>query len=361
MKEMSAEAFFESLEKNEPLNEDMVRAARLRAAGDLWIGLGISDIVGLRVGRVRTPLVSELQKYLSDRDADVVGMGIGTHVLPMTTWDLCRSFSNVPPSSVMERAQSLYVDGYLSYPRTDSVRLSEDSMKRLWSLIPAGQRARLAGMLDEADFYANPTKEESSGSSTRKNVQDAHEALHLLREYDGDNAMERAICRRVEEATDGFLKGAVVLEKRRHEVKGGACVRNADFGTLVGLLQDNGIGRPSTIGRTVDAPLSDGQILLSSGSHNTDVSLSVSDKGLEMLEKVDVICPELSEPEYTARMEHRLDRIAQGDKDEQNAFLLDAVHLTEKASSNAYKLESTREIEKNDRAVTHIAEASNYF
>ena len=261
----------------------------------------------------------------------------------MTTWDLCRSFPNVLPSAVMERAQSLYVDGYLSYPRTDSVRLSEDSMKRLWGLISAGRRARLAGVLDEADAFAHSANGEVFSQGQGKNVQDAHEALHLLRGYDGDNGMENAICRRVEEATTGFLKGDVLFERKKRDR-----ARTADYGTLVELMQENGIGRPSTIGRTVDAPLGDGQIVLGQGERGADVALCVSDKGLEMLERVELVCPELADPEYTARMERRLDRIAQGDRGEQNAFLLDAVHLTEKAASNAHKLEF-KEREKFER------------
>ncbi len=80
-------------------------------------------------------------------------------------------------------------------------------------------------------------------------------------------------------------------------------------GTLVKTLEENGVGRPSTYAPIVATIQQRGYVLLNNGRFvPTDLGITVNDLLVEYF-------PEITEVEFTARMEEKLDRIEEGKED----------------------------------------------
>lgn len=313
--ELTLESFLSALERPDGLDAGQVRAARIRSVVDWWIGMKLSRLVGFPTGRVQTPVLSMLRSVPPADVAPAPG--------PLTTWGLLRAMPNVEPDKIMERAQRLYSDGVLSYPRTDSLRLSPSSISRLCHAagvpVPPEPLARRVSAALGARSVQDPL------------VQDAHEALHLVSEVPEElDPISRSICTKV---VDGCLS-ALGYEPRNPEPNVSARKhrhRAWNYGALAATMQRAGIGRPSTAAGAVMGPIRHVQ-MASDLARDGTVRLELTEEGRRTLERVDEICPRLAKAEFTARMEERLRSLGEGaGPEEQNGLLLDTVQLVEEA------------------------------
>lgn len=276
---------------------------------------------------------------------------------PFTTSTLqqtCAGVFNWTSKRTMSVAQKLYEQGHITYMRTDSVKISDEAIKDIRTLIPTIATAK--------HLPAKSVKYKTKS----KAAQEAHEAIRatdltnplsvVLSGVTGDekklleliwrrtiaSQMSPAVFDKVEivvkagqyklkatgqtQTFDGFLNvwtysttkevtlpvvkvgqklDAKEIKSIEHETKPPPRYNNA---SLVKELEANGVGRPSTYASIIDTLLNrkyvekDGKAFVP-----TDVGIEVSDFLSEHFENIINI-------NFTSRMEDDLDEVANGNK-----------------------------------------------
>merc|ERR1711968_269758 len=108
-----------------------------------------------------TFLIKEIKKSISKRNPSS----------PFTTSSLQQEASsklNISPKDCMSLAQKLYENGYITYMRTDSVDLSEESKKNIETYINSEYGEK---------YYYDEKKDGIRHKNKSKNSQEAHEAI----------------------------------------------------------------------------------------------------------------------------------------------------------------------------------------
>ena len=305
---------------------------------------------------------------------------------PFTTATLQQSsfinnhFSTKKTSSIAQRLyEGVVINGYetglITYIRTDSTRLADEFVSDAFNYIESKYGKDFVGK----------THQQKKNS----NVQDAHEAIrptnieltpesikdqldkdsYLLYKLIFDRTIASLMSAKTDEtttielndngyqfytsSTKNIFEGYSIVTKQYEEKKEekvlpsiieGDEVDNIENkpeqhftkppvryneGKLVKLMQDNGIGRPSTYSPTIST-LQDREYVV-----NEKSSLIPTDQGEITVEKLVEFFPEYMDNKYTAKMEEDLDLISEGHFDK-NKLLTDFWNEFVKLYDNAY-------------------------
>ncbi|HHE76670.1 MAG TPA: type I DNA topoisomerase, partial [Candidatus Parcubacteria bacterium] len=260
-----------------------------------------------------------------------------------------------PAKLTMKTAQQLYEKGYTSYHRTDSLNLSEQSLKiaekfikenfgeKYWPGFPRKFKTKSKGA-QEAHEAIRPTRPEKTPEKLKKEKLDEKE----FRLY--DLIWRRFIACQMKEAIfnsvtvdvsannyilrstgqtlkfDGFLKvypikfeekeippiekeevlKLVKLTKNQHFTKPPSRYTDA---TLIKTLEENGIGRPSTYAPIISIIQERNYV-----KRNEQKKFQPTEIGVIVNDLLVKHFPEIVDIKFTAKMEENLDKIAQGEK-----------------------------------------------
>ncbi|MBQ9421337.1 MAG: type I DNA topoisomerase [Lachnospiraceae bacterium] len=311
---------------------------------------------------------------------------------PFTTSTLQQEASrslNLSTQQTMRIAQKLYEDGRITYLRTDSIRVSDAAVAAAKSFIAA----------EYGDGYVS---HRSAAGKSGSNVQDAHEAIRpteitetpakIKDKLANDEfrlyqlIWKRFVASRMNSAVyaqttvrltrdshiftaagsklkfDGFLK--VYRQDKDDEelkqdlsfLKEGMTIRFAEVkdnqhfteppahyteATLVRALEEDGIGRPSTYAPTI------GTLLGRSYVAKEKKNLFATELGMAVNELMVGSFPEIVDTGFTARMEERLDNIAEGKenwKDLVSEFYPDLEQSVQKARETLGRIKVADEV-----------------
>ena len=275
---------------------------------------------------------------------------------------------NYTTSRTMQIVQQLYegidlegegTQGLVTYIRTDSVRISEEAMEAVRSYIP--QKFGPAYLPEEKNEY-----------KSRKNIQDAHEAIrptdvfrtpesikpsltreqfmlyrliynrfvasqmapavyetmtaditgkHIGLRFYGEHKSFPGFTALYEEGTDDAVNSVEMTLpalNEKQDVRIGDVTCDQHFtqppsryteASLVRTLEENGIGRPSTYAPTISTIISRGYVSREKKRlYPTELGIMVTD----MMEKY---FSDIVDTEFTANMENQLDRVEEGEAD----------------------------------------------
>lgn len=252
---------------------------------------------------------------------------------------------------VMQMAQKLYEKGHITYMRTDSVSLATTAVDALREHITASFGAEYL-----------PSKPNTYVAKS-KNAQEAHEAIRptdprkTAEDVTNDAAMQKvydlirrrtmasqmkdaeleatAVTILAEKATfratgqrivfPGFLKATGVDEKEQNilpELTVGMNLSLQELlpeqhftepparfteASLIKILEEKGIGRPSTYAPTIDTLVQRGYVIIEQRR------LAPEEAGFLVTDLLVKHFPEIVDPSFTASMEERLDLVAGGE------------------------------------------------
>lgn len=282
--------------------------------------------------------------------------------LPFTTSSLQQEASkalNFTSSKTMRVAQSLYESGYITYLRTDSIRISDEALKSSAAYI-------------DANYGKDYVRMGQPQGKSKGNVQDAHEAIRatdinltpdsLKEKLDKDNfklyqlIWKRFVASRMTDAKydvssvsftsagyifnasasklvfDGFLsvynykddeaeeKGNTLVSSLTKD----SVVKNAEFdgqqhftqppahyteASLVKTMEEQGIGRPSTYAPTIST------ILARHYVQKEKKNLLATELGKVVNNIMGMAFPKVADIKFTANVEDVLDAVEEGKTD----------------------------------------------
>jgi len=219
----------------------------------------------------------------------------------------------------MEAAQELYNNGILSYPRTDSTRLSDVYIDDYL----ARYRKSSLEIPVIGEEYAR-----SKVSGVR--IQDAHEALHIIGYSSNvtDENMKTVVEIIKHQTFESLIYPSTVLVRCSigigndfvmemnikqadmltvgNYVEGELFENRLSPSSMVEIMHNVGIGRPSTTAGVIDNLLEKKYVMLQ------DDIVSVTELGKSVIEEGLSFCPFVFESDLTSRMEMHLDAIAAG-------------------------------------------------
>lgn len=311
----------------------------------------------------------EAERIVADvtgRNVDVSEVSVSDRVKnapwPFTTSTMQQDASrilNLSTQQTMRIAQKLYEDGHITYLRTDSIRVSDESVR--------AARAYIEANYGSSYVSSRPGSPQTKNST---NVQDAHEAIrptHIevtpaqLKDKLGRDEFrlyqliwKRFTASRMSSAVyeqtrvklncgthtftaagsklkfDGFLSVYKVdtddddNKQDLSFLKEGSKVRFASVedikhfteppahyneATLVRALEEDGIGRPSTYAPTITTLLARNYIT------KEKKNLYVTELGVAVNELMVTAFPDIVDIGFTAEMESELDKVAEGSED----------------------------------------------
>lgn len=269
----------------------------------------------------------------------------------------CSSVFNWDGKQTMSLAQKLYEGGHITYHRTDSVNISEEALNNVKSVILRnyGKKYCLGTprvfksknkVAQEAHEGIRPahlerTLEQSRGSMTDQEFK-LYKAIYIrflaCQMADAQLSVSKVVIKSKSTKHefnasgqiiefDGYLKAwkeysntkdedlpfieekekldLIEIKPEQHFTKPSAAFNTA---TLVKVLEEEGIGRPSTYAGIIDTLLRREYIEKDGKSFKpTELGCKISDFLVQNF-------PELMDKKYTARIEEQLDEIANGEK-----------------------------------------------
>jgi len=396
--EVTKKAFREALENAREIDENLVKAQIVRRVADRLIGFSISREIQrefgkawLSAGRVQTPVLEWIIKRTDEARKKIAVVEItvnGTpfnfkfedirkardfhkdvkeieireerrweedlHVAPFCTFSMLREASNklkFPPQKTMQLAQDLFEAGFITYHRTDSIRVSDEGVRVAAEYIKENfgeeylkpRTFAAAGGAHECIRPTKPMDEEELRASlyTRSitNITEDHLKLYNLifkqfiasqmRETRvekglfaafslGEEAREEFNLRIVQDGCDRILPVRTfhIAPGRYHIEEGGKSLRVLPasplhtFASVIEEMKRKGIGRPSTYAETLEKLLERRYIISKRGY------LIATKLGKEVLRKIkenEEMAHFVSE-DYTRELEEIMDRVERGEE-----------------------------------------------
>lgn len=310
--------------------------------------------------------------------------------LPLTTAALQQLSSNVngwAPAKTQKNAQELFEQGFITYIRTDAVRFSEEFISSAKTFIEKNYNNLYRGLnipkekneaAQNAHESIRPTELEKTPEKIASILSgDNYKLYKLIYNYslasffkpakisdkeiiiENGDYLFKTTGREIiepsflsltneisEEVLPKFVKGEKIKDKnlRCEEKETNPPNRYSEAG-LVKLMQDTGIGRPSTFSPTIETLKKREYIKIEKKS------VIVTEMGMKLNKLLKEYFPETFDPAYTSKMEEKLDQIAKGEMTELkflNEFWSDFEPVILKAS---------REINKDKPKAEHIKDS----
>lgn len=301
----------------------------------------VDDVLkNCKSGNYKVSKISEKGKFIEPK-------------LPLTTAAMQQLASNVigfSPARSQAAAQHLFEKGYITYIRTDSVRFSEDFIQAAKEKIEKDYPKCYAGLklprdenkdAQNAHESIRPTNLENTPSKMSQLVEgDELKLYKIIYNYslaalfkpakvkDTEIIIENGIYKFkitgrtiVEESflvlyndlddtkqLPAMKVGDSINDKELYEVEKETQppARYSEAG-LVKLMQDTGIGRPSSFSGTIETLKKREYITVEKKA------VHATEKGIQLSKMLDKYFPDIINTEYTSNMEVKLDKIAEGE------------------------------------------------
>jgi len=262
--------------------------------------------------------------------------------------------------ATLEAAKTLFEDGYITYPRTDSIRLAPEFINKVKAYITDNYGLEYVGVakvqsgkgnsqdaheaLRPTDLAISPKeiegiyleklKKDKYGKTTAKRLYNVYEMIYKrviqsimkprideITTYEFDNNSNRFIYKE----TKNIFKGFSILDKKEKEVSSTIdftigneyeCSNEIEEkettsplpyteGGLVKKMEETGIGRPSTYASTVST-------IINSGYATSSKFITITSQGIKTTEYLRKHFIKSINVEYTSKMEEQLDTVATG-------------------------------------------------
>ncbi|MCA1587752.1 MAG: type I DNA topoisomerase [Chloroflexi bacterium] len=268
----------------------------MSVAQRLYEGVSLPDgQVGL-ITYMRTDSVAMASSAVAEA-REVIGRRYGAEFVPPKP-NAYRSKSRgaqeaheaIRPSSFARTPESLR-----AHLKPEELRLYELIWKRALASQMTSARFDLVGVHVEAGRY-------SLHAGTSKRVFDGYQAVYV--EGQDDEKDERMAV--LPELGEGEALRLAGLESEQHFTQPPPRYTEA---SLIKVLEEHGIGRPSTYAPTVGTIRERGYVTI------TDRRLFPEESAFRVIDLLTEYFPEIVDYEFTARMEDRLDDVARGDQE----------------------------------------------